>query len=186
MSTKLFACAIPDSGRQAEHIAAYELLHRVLAAEYGITVPEIARDNHGKPFLSSNPAVHFNLSHCTGLAVCAVGASPLGIDAEMIRPLRQNVLRRSFSPEEAAAVIASPNPAEQFFRGWTLKESFVKAIGVGISYPLREVVFSMQESCIQSNQSDWQFAQFKLQEKWIISCCISVAETLPQNIVYYE
>ncbi|MFR4393406.1 MAG: 4'-phosphopantetheinyl transferase superfamily protein [Ruminococcus callidus] len=31
-------------------------------------------------------------------------------------------------------------PDESFFRLWTLKESFVKALGIGISYPLHTAV----------------------------------------------
>lgn len=182
MSAALFACEIHDTGRLAEHTAAHRLLHQVLAIEYGITSPIIERDGHGKPFLPGMPSLHFNLSHCAGLAVCVVGSSPLGVDAEIVRPLRENVLRRSFSKEEAEAIAASDRPNEMFFRHWTLKESFVKAIGIGISYPLHTVCFSLDENGVHSNQPDWQFTQFMLRDTWIISCCVSAKEHLPQNI----
>lgn len=75
--------------------------------------------------------------------MCGVAGEPLGVDAEQIRPLRERVLRRVFAPEEVAAVGESASPDEMFFRFWTLKESFVKAIGIGISYPMQEVRFQL-------------------------------------------
>lgn len=183
ISTKLYVCEIPEENKQAEHTAAHGLLHRMLAEEYGVTAPELGYGEHGKPFLPDHPAIHFNLSHCAGLAVCAVGTAPLGVDAEGIRPFRQNVMRRAFSDAETNAVLRCGNPDRLFFQYWTLKESFVKAIGVGVSYPLSTVCFSFVENDIRSNQPDWQFGQFLYRDRWVISCCVPADADLPQNII---
>lgn len=183
ISTKLFACEFTETEKQAGHQSAHRLLHRVLAKEFGIFSPELRFYDHGKPFLANTQTIHFNLSHCNGLAVCAVGGAPLGVDAEEIRPFRQNVMRRAFSPAETDAVLKSDAPDEMFFRLWTLKESFVKAIGIGISYPLSTVCFTLCGNSVASNQTGWQFGQFLLRDRWIISCCVPAEDALPQNVI---
>ncbi|WP_298483330.1 4'-phosphopantetheinyl transferase superfamily protein [uncultured Ruminococcus sp.] len=181
---KLFACPIPDTGKTAAHDTAHQLLRRVLQEFFGLPLPEIARDSHGKPFFPDVPQLHFNLSHCRGLAVCGVSDRPIGVDAEEIRPLRERVLRRAFSPEETRTVRESQHPDEYFFRLWTLKESYVKAIGVGISYPLQTLSFVLDGDSIQTSVSGWQFGQFLVQPGWVVSCCVGMEDTLPDKVIF--
>ena len=176
---QLFYTPVTGSDKQAEHRTAHALLRAVLRQAYGLEDAVLAQDEHGKPFLPRHPEIAFNLSHCAGLAVCGVAGEPLGVDAEQIRPLRERVLRRVFAPEEVAAVGESASPDEMFFRFWTLKESFVKAIGIGISYPMQEVWFQLTPAGIRSSQPDWQFGQYLLQGQWVISCCVPKGEALP-------
>lgn len=107
----------------------------------------------GKPQLqpASNPNHFvFNVSHSQDLIVYAIGQScQLGVDLEFIRPLpkAQQLAKRFFTPTEAAALQAFP-PAQQqlaFFRGWTRKEAFLKATGVGITQ-LQAVSVSLQKT----------------------------------------
>lgn len=181
---KLFACPISDTGKTAAHDTAHELLCRVLLESYGLPLPEIARDSHRKPFFPDVPRLHFNLSHCQGLAVCGVSDTPLGVDTEEIRPLRERVLRRAFSPEEICAVQNCQHPDEYFFRLWTLKESYVKAIGVGISYPLHTLSFGLDGDRIRASVSGWQFGQFLVQPDWVVSCCVNMNDTLPDRVIF--
>lgn len=171
-AVRLYACAISSGGKTNGHETAHRLLQTVLHLEYGIILPNLSYNSHGKPYLTDFPQIHFNLSHCDGLAVCAVGTASMGVDSEKIRPMRTRVLQRSFSPEEASAVLESENPDEIFFRYWTLKESYVKAIGIGVSYPLHTVCFTPKTDTICSNVSGWQFQQFLFDSDWVISCCI--------------
>ncbi|MGN1403854.1 MAG: 4'-phosphopantetheinyl transferase family protein [Ruminococcus sp.] len=180
---ELFACPIPDTGKSAAHDTAHQLLRRVLLESYGLPLPKIARDSHGKPFFPDEPGIHFNLSHCRELAVCGVSDRPLGVDVEEVRPLRERVLRRAFSPEECQAVRNSQQPDEYFFRLWTLKESYVKAIGVGISYPLQTLSFLLDGDGIRSSVSGWQFGQFLVQPDWVVSCCVDRNDTLPGKVI---
>jgi len=97
----------------------------------------------GKPALPAPEAPVFNLSHSGGIALFAISAAGsvrLGVDVELIRsdlahlPLAQ----RYFSPAEQAALQALPKSQQlaAFFRCWTRKEAFVKALGEGLSVPL--------------------------------------------------
>lgn len=179
---KLFAAPISASDKNAEHETAYALLTYAVQDTYHIPLPNIARDSRGKPFFPDVPSICFNLSHCHGLAVCGISDSALGVDVEQIRPLRSGVLRRSFSPEEIHAVQVSSSPDERFFRLWTLKESYVKAIGVGISFPLHTAAFSLCNGTIHTSLSGWQFGQFLLGDKWVVSYCIAEADAPPDHV----
>ena len=175
----LFAAPVPAGKKALEHETAYRLLAYAVQEVYGLPLPEIACDSRGKPFFPQRQEICFNLSHCRGLAVCGISAFPLGVDCESIRSLREGVLRRSFAPEEVLAVMESPQPDETFFRFWTLKEAFVKALGVGISYPLHTAVFALDGEDVTRHPQGWQFRQFR---GHVVSCCGASEDTLPEEL----
>lgn len=94
----------------------------------------------GKPALADAPGVQFNLSHTRGMALLAVGAKPLGVDVERIKPELdwRPLARRFFAPQEVAALEALPAEEQRraFFCCWTRKEAYLKARGMGLSLPL--------------------------------------------------
>lgn len=96
---------------------------------------------HGKPALSGIPgAPHFNLSHSGDLAVVAVSSDlELGVDVEAVRPLKEDVAERFFSAAEIAALakLAESDRLDAFYRCWTRKEAVIKALGTGLSLPLK-------------------------------------------------
>lgn len=84
---------------------------------------------------------HFNVTHTEGVVVLAVAqGSPVGVDVERVdRPMNfEGLARRFFAPEEAAVIEAADEGqrAALFYRIWTLKEAYVKAIGKGLAHPL--------------------------------------------------
>lgn len=112
---------------------AYELLEELLAAEYGLPgLPELERQAGGKPFFPQRPDLHFNLSHSGDLALCGVGAAPLGVDIEVIRPRRAGLARYICSPEEYAWYEELGGDWESLYTIWTLKEARVKCTGEGL------------------------------------------------------
>lgn len=183
---RLFAALIPTREKTLEHAAAYALLTHAVEIIYHMPLPEIARDSHGKPYFPAHPEICFNLSHCRGLAVCGISDAPLGVDCEHIRALRPGVLHRSFAPEELRAVQASPDPDTAFFQFWTLKEAFVKALGIGISYPLHTAVFGLAGDSVAIHPSGWQFRQFRLESGHEVACCISPEDVLPECVEFYD
>jgi 4'-phosphopantetheinyl transferase len=96
----------------------------------------------GKPDLAdSTSALRFNASNSGDLAVYAFAlGTEIGIDVEQLRPITevQDIAKRFFATEEVAELMSLP-PSEQvggFFRCWTRKEAYIKAIGDGLSVPL--------------------------------------------------
>jgi 4'-phosphopantetheinyl transferase len=98
----------------------------------------------GKPELDPGgpvevrPALRFNVSHSSHLAVIAVcRGQELGIDLEHLRPIgeAEHIVESFFSAREQAefAAIALEARALAFLRGWTRKEAILKGLGVGIA-----------------------------------------------------
>ncbi len=102
----------------------------------------------GKPGLSDAPHLRFNVSHAEDLALFVMSReSEIGCDIERIDPdrARRDVAKRFFSPQEFACLTALPEEqwAEGFFNCWTRKEAFIKALGVGLAYPLESFTVSL-------------------------------------------
>jgi 4'-phosphopantetheinyl transferase len=102
---------------------------------------EFCYGNKGKPALASSTEIEFNATHSGEVAAFAftVGCA-IGIDLEHIHAIKemQNIASRFFCREEAAELAALPAEEQEaaFFRCWTRKESYIKAIGDGLSAPL--------------------------------------------------
>ena len=108
-------------------------------AELGVSSPRPARDQNGKQYLPERDDLCFNISHSGTKVLCAVSGRAVGCDLERIRAARLAVARRCFCPEEYQALLDCPDEAERdrlFYRYWTLKESFLKAIGSGLRISL--------------------------------------------------
>lgn len=83
----------------------------------------------------------FNASHSDGLAVVAVARGRrIGVDIELVRHLddAMDVAAGQFTEREIGWLRASPQSSysEAFLALWTRKESYVKAVGGGLSIPL--------------------------------------------------
>lgn len=93
---------------------------------------------HGKPFLRQ-PAPHFNVSHSGELALLAISPRvELGVDLERINAKRRTdqIADRYFSAAEVAGYRAIDDDEERlrtFFRLWSCKEAYIKAIGLGLA-----------------------------------------------------
>lgn len=102
----------------------------------------------GKPALAATDNFRFNVSHSQDVAVIAISwQREIGIDIEVVRHLddAMQVAQRVFADEEVAAYTAVPNnlKLQAFFNCWTRKEAFIKAIGEGMSFPLKEFAVTL-------------------------------------------
>lgn len=130
--------------------------------------------NHGKPELSDRPShpIQFNVSHSHELAVYVVAYDRrVGIDLEYIRSLekRDRLAHRFFSIRETEMLhaLSESDKTTMFFRYWTCKEAYVKAIGVGLSLSTStiEILLGARESTLLSVAGNSQEAkQWTLQQ----------------------
>lgn len=95
----------------------------------------------GKPFVRGAEPLHFNVSHSFDLAVFAIGwGCDLGVDVEQVRPLKDldALAAHYFCPEENDDLLSLAPEARvpAFFRCWTRKEAYVKALGDGLGVAL--------------------------------------------------
>ena len=99
----------------------------------------IAYGKEGKPYLEGAEFFFFNLSHSGEYAVCAVSEKEIGCDVERLSECRMTLAKRFFSTSEYERLLALETEEEKrelFYRLWTLKESFIKAVGKGLYLPL--------------------------------------------------
>ena len=117
---------------------------RTLLARYLDEKPERLRfrlDARGKPHLdppAGTLSLRFSLSHSGELALCAVTEGrDVGVDVERIHPVSawREIAARYFSADEQQALraLSGDRALEAFFRGWTRKEAYSKALGDGVS-----------------------------------------------------
>ena len=134
-----------DSDRN-DYIVSRGTLRSLLGATLGIAPHEVrfTYSQYGKPSLDPGaPAngVNFNLSHSAGIVLLAFARRlRIGIDIEAVRRdfSTTEIAERFFSPTERTALRQLPHQQrhEAFFRCWTRKEAFIKALGEGLSHPL--------------------------------------------------
>jgi len=92
----------------------------------------------GKPHIGNLEGVHFNISHSGHYIVCAVAPEEIGIDVERIRKVNLRIAERFFSPFEINDLMALEEEYRMhyFITLWTIKESYLKAIGRGLTQHL--------------------------------------------------
>lgn len=100
-----------------------------------------------KPEIANAPLpLRFNLSHTHNLIACAVTLNhDVGLDVEYL-PRNNDILAiadRYFSPSEVEELFSLPDEQQRsrFFDYWTLKESYIKACGLGLAIPLDHFSF---------------------------------------------
>lgn len=131
--------------RHQRRFATARTMMRVILAHYLNEQPAALLfdyNAYGKPTLHSNQGIQFNLSHSGDLALLAVGHThPIGIDLEFFseRPYL-GIAKDLFSTQEIEAFEALPETTKAlgFFTIWSQKEAFIKACGMGLSYPTQE------------------------------------------------
>ncbi len=103
---------------------------------------EFHYNHQGKPEVLNNQKLQFNLSHSGDLAMLAIGKRySVGVDIEFYsgRPY-DGIAKNMFSSQELSEFIKTPSAQKpaMFFHIWAQKEAFIKASGMGLSYPTQE------------------------------------------------
>ena len=104
----------------------------------------IDRGEKGKHFIVGVENVFFNISHSGDYVVCAVSDREIGIDIEKRTKARMEVAGRFFHGEEVAQLkmLEEDKQDQLFFNYWSVKESFLKYIGTGLTRPLNSFIVS--------------------------------------------
>ena len=144
---------------RARFLTTRALLRTVLSERLGLAPADLcfSVDRWGKPHVvraATAPVVHFNLSHARGMAVLAVcGTAAVGVDVEDERRAvnAEALTLRYFAPEELAALRALPEDMRRlsFLHLWTLKEAYVKALGMGLRIPLDRFAFALRDDTVE-------------------------------------
>ncbi len=144
--------------KRAQCVAAGLLLTRLLGKD-GVA-PHLAYSEHGKPSLAEDNAFCFSLSHTDRWVFCAVSTHAVGLDAQVERAVSPRLMSRTLSAQEANWV--SEETVPRFIRLWTMKETYLKYTGTGLSVPLRTVEIAVPPAphWDEQNKVYWHFPAF--------------------------
>lgn len=121
-------------------ILAEILVRSIIYNKYGLTNDYIEYNfsKHNKPFIGNLKDFHFNISHSEDWVILATSRFQIGVDIEKIRTINFKISNRFFTNSEHSDLMSTPINRQLafFFELWTLKESYLKAIGKGLLIPL--------------------------------------------------
>lgn len=175
---------------------ATRVLVRTVLSHYEPVSPvdwRFAANEYGRPRIAGGieSQTDFNLSRTNGLIVCAVArGAELGVDVEHLRPeVTLDIADRFFSAIEAAALRTLPlkEQSRRFYDYWTLKESYVKARGLGLTIPLDRFAFILEgnrpprieiDPALGDSPRNWQFVQCCPTNEHVVSLCIRRSQTV--------
>lgn len=141
-------------------------------------------DAAGKPYVEGPGQIYFNMSHAGTYSVCAFSKNPVGVDIEEIGPVDLSIAERHYCKSEYADIMRHQGNEriKRFYQYWVLKESFTKAVGLGLSIPLNVFRFDTREDngvlyVKQSiNRGEYLSQQFPFRDMgYEIALCIQVA-----------
>lgn len=148
-------------------------------------------DQFGRPFVTNVDRnvqrLSFNLSHTEGLILLGVTAERrLGVDVESMARSIPAEVADFFSVREVQALRSASDPS-LFWDLWTLKESYIKARGMGLSIPLDQFSFALDGSRIgfeeqtasALGESNWQFWQLYPSTRHVAAVCMQTGPGSP-------
>ncbi|PIE44831.1 MAG: hypothetical protein CSA45_05230 [Gammaproteobacteria bacterium] len=165
---------------QARCLLSGSLLNQALKCQ-GVDEAEqhIRRTRFGKPVLTVNDTQHFNLSHSGSWVVCAVDDQPVGVDVERQARRRGIEFDELFTAEEMDYLKNDKQGSlwQRFYRLWTLKESYLKALGTGMYQSMQSFTVNILDnhharlSVAGRPQKDWYFYSFEPDGNHTCSIC---------------
>jgi 4'-phosphopantetheinyl transferase len=166
-----------------EYLVTRALARGVLAQYVGKTPGELefVRNEYGRPELTP-PGIRFNLSNSTKLVVCLVARGrEVGVDTEPLDRAERilDVETQFFTPAERRGLAALPWELRlrRAVALWTLKESYMKARGMGMSIPAKDFELQFEESAIRLilhpplvDPTPWEFETRELEGHLVATC----------------
>ncbi|AVK47608.1 hypothetical protein AXY43_05955 [Clostridium sp. MF28] len=168
---------------KVQSISAYCLLKYGLKRFYDVVeMPNFLYHKQHKPYFKDSN-IFFNLSHCFNAVCCAISYQEVGIDIQDNNDCYENILNYSMNSNEIAVIENSTNPKDVFYRYWTLKESYFKYIGTGISNDLNKIDFSafQQE---RFTYKDLKFLTISRRSYCLAFCGVELPEVI--DVSYQE
>lgn len=125
---------------------------------------------YGKPYFANAEDLHFSISHSGEYAMVVLSDKEIGCDIQQIKNINLSIADRFFTAEEKKYVKCT----EDVFRIWTLKESFIKAIGKGLALPLNSFSIKGLDSdkpYCEYNRELYEFKEFDKMTGYCIAVC---------------
>ena len=169
-----------------QYLLTRALIRTTLSAYYPLepSAWQFANSSYGKPQIDHpdiKTPLRFNLSHTDGLIMCGITRDhDIGVDVEDTHRTTRAALddlSRYFSEQEIEdlAELPAEQQKQRFFDYWTLKESYIKARGMGLAIPLDRFSFHFKANTLdrfsihpelEDDANQWQFWRFPIDQRY--------------------
>lgn len=168
-------------------LVSYLLLRKVLMNKLSsVDLTMLRFTTYGKPFADSSRIPPFSLSHSGDWCVCAIGTEGMiGVDIEKMTKRQPELFPLLFRKEEECKSDSA------FFTRWTIKESYLKAIGTGLMVDLQTLIVeegAMGEYRVKHQQQYYPRGKvkvFNLLKQYCLSLCTLQEVKLPAHLQLY-
>lgn len=151
------------------------------------------KNKYGKPYLKDYPNFEFNISHSADFVVCAIDDKPIGIDVEEVKDIQyEEIAKNFFSTSEFDYIVKRDLDVElnKFYEIWTLKESYIKCCGQGLSIPLKSFSFDIDmyeniKVIIDDEYKENVFKKFDIGSGYKMAVC-SLNKEISNDIIIIE
>jgi len=161
---------------RTQYVVAHGLVRRLLGRYLGrpASALRFIIGPYGQPALdepAARPALEYNLSHSGDIVLIAVARGrAVGVDVERWADdiVYDELAEYCFSPAERAELSAASHDdkAAAFFAGWTRKEAYIKATGVGVMLGLDYFDVSLAPGAAAALLADRRPSAFT--ERWMM------------------
>ncbi len=172
------------------YLVSQGVLRLLLGRYLEINANEIQLGRHakGKPFCTQDQGLFFNISNSGGYCVFAFSRDgEVGIDLEEVRPLTdlEQMINKNFSFEEKLYIKQKKEEElRRFFLLWTIKESYLKAIGEGMRIEPQKLDFRISGTDIKlvsvngmGDFDDWIFREVPWTDNYVRTLTFQGSDT---------
>lgn len=148
----------------------------------------IVYNEFGKPFMNHMHGFSYNLSHSGKWVAIAYGSTEVGIDIEEIQTGREDIADRFFTEEEKSFIytVTGKERAKRFTQIWTLKESYIKYLGTGLSTRLNSFSVNALDGVVTNQngkiQKKLRLKSYLFETDYYLSICSMEEEVILHKV----
>lgn len=147
------------------------LLIQYMLKSKKIRFDRVYASKYGKLYIDSDRHIDFSVAHSHGYVIGMIDNNKIGVDIEKIGKTDLQFSKRFYTEEENKYCIEQ----KDIYRVWTLKESYLKCIGLGLSIPLRSFSVIRDHAVIFTSEKQRCDSIFlyslKVNDYYIGICC---------------
>lgn len=119
---------------------------------------DIGYNEFGKPFMNHMNGFSYNISHSGKWVAIAYGSNEVGIDIEKFQTGKENIANKFFTEEEISFIhaVTGKERTKRFTQIWTLKESYIKYLGTGLSTRLNSFSINALDGVVTNKNGEIQ------------------------------
>ncbi len=148
------------------------------------------KNKQGKPYLKNHLNFNFNISHSGEYVLCGIDNKDIGVDVEEIKNINIiEIAQNYFTTKEFEYIVSCDVEFQlnRFYEIWTLKESYIKCYGQGLSIPLTSFSIEVDQckniKVVRNNEyEEHAFKLFDIVQGYKIAVC-SLNKEISNGIV---